>query len=164
MISSAPVDLYFSRWEANSRSTISRFRCRTCAMSVITGPVIVPKFAACCAKWATRALQISFLLGMQAMFGQEPPTHRRSTATVRRPDCAICHASSFPPWPLPNTKTSTCSVTGIASLLSDYATAPFLDFGCDNHDVSGRCLDLRLDVGKRICADAAIRTPMTSEE
>src|SRR5271155_378719 len=80
---------------------MSRLRWRTLAMSVVTGAVIVPNCGACCARWATRALQISFLLGMQAMLGQEPPTQRRSTTAVRRPDPAMCQASSLPPWPLP---------------------------------------------------------------
>jgi len=39
MINSAPVDLCFSRWNAISRSTISRLRCRTRAISVVTGLV-----------------------------------------------------------------------------------------------------------------------------
>ena len=46
---------------------------------------------------ATFALQISFLLGRQLMFGQEPPIHRRSTTAVRRPDRARCQARSLPP-------------------------------------------------------------------
>jgi len=37
------------------------------------------------AKSATFALQISFLLGMQLILGQEPPIHRRSTTAVRLP-------------------------------------------------------------------------------
>ena len=32
---------------------------------------------------ATFALQMTFLLGIQAIFGQEPPIHRRSTTAVR---------------------------------------------------------------------------------
>ena len=55
------------------------------------------------------ALQISFLLGRQAMLGQEPPIHRRSTTAVRRPDRAICQASNLPPCPLPRIRTSNCS-------------------------------------------------------
>src|SRR5215831_1447340 len=49
------------------------------------------------------------LLGRQAMLGQEPPTHRRSTTAVRRPDCAMCQASNLPPFPLPRISTSNCS-------------------------------------------------------
>jgi hypothetical protein len=49
----------------------------------------VPNWAALCARCATLALQISFWLGRQAMFGQEPPIHRRSTTAVRRPNRPI---------------------------------------------------------------------------
>jgi hypothetical protein len=65
---------------------MSRLRWRTFAMSVLTAPVIVPKCAAWCTKCATLALQISFLLGRQAMFGQDPPIHRRSIRDVLKPD------------------------------------------------------------------------------
>jgi hypothetical protein len=100
------------------RSTISRLRWRTFAMSVATVPVIVPNCAACRARCATRAPQTTFLLGMQAMLGQEPPTYRRSTTAVRRPDRAMCHASSLPPWPLPRISTSSRSGSGIAFSMS----------------------------------------------
>src|SRR4029453_3920579 len=50
-----------------------RLRCRTVAMSMATGPVMVPNCAAWCTRYATLALQISFLLGRQLMLGQEPP-------------------------------------------------------------------------------------------
>src|ERR1700730_19349107 len=43
------------------------------------------------------------------MLGHEPPTQRRSTTAVRRPDCAICHASSFPLFPLPRMRMLNCS-------------------------------------------------------
>src|SRR5258706_16212439 len=43
---------------------------------------------------------------MQAPLTQEPPTPRRSTTAVRRPDCAMCQATSLPPVPLPSTRTS----------------------------------------------------------
>jgi hypothetical protein len=52
------------------------------------------------------ALAISFLLGMQAMLGQEPPIQRRSTTAPLCPDCAMCQAKSLPPVPLPRTRTS----------------------------------------------------------
>src|SRR5215831_16849700 len=90
-------------------STISRLRCRTFAMSITTGPVTMPNCAAWRIRCATLALQISFLLGRQAMLGQEPPIHRRSTTAVRRPDPAICQANTLPPAPLPRIKISTCS-------------------------------------------------------
>src|SRR5215475_9945154 len=65
-----------------------------------------------------RALQISFLLGRQAMLGQEPPIHRRSTTAVRRPYRAMCQASNLPPNPLPRTKTSTGSASDMKIPLS----------------------------------------------
>src|SRR5258705_4567368 len=43
---------------------------------------------------------------MHATLTQEPPIHRRSTTAVRRPDCAMCQATSLPPVPLPSTRTS----------------------------------------------------------
>jgi hypothetical protein len=36
------------------------------------------------------APQISFLLGMQAIFGRERPTQRRLTTAVHRPACTMC--------------------------------------------------------------------------
>src|SRR5882762_8074174 len=54
---------------------------------------------------------------MQAMLGQEPPIHRRSTTAVRRPDRAISQARSLPPAPLPRTKISNCSGWDMSVLL-----------------------------------------------
>ena len=69
------------------------------ATTVAEPVMLVPN----CTAWRTRcetfALQISFLLGMQLMFGHEPPMYWRSTTAVRRPTRAICHASNFPPAP-----------------------------------------------------------------
>src|SRR5262249_59931953 len=85
--------------------------------SVLTGPVIiVPNCAACWVRCATLALQISFLLGRQAILGQEPPIHRRSTTAVRRPDRAICQATFLPPSPLPRIRTSNCSGSDMSFL------------------------------------------------
>src|SRR5215470_12832527 len=75
-------------------------------MSIATGPATMPNCAAWRIRCATLALEISFLLGMQAMLGQEPPIHRRSTTAVRRPAVAICQATSLPPVPLPSTRVS----------------------------------------------------------
>src|ERR1700747_1668924 len=66
-------------------STILRLRWRTVAISTVTGPVTAPNCVAWRARWATFALQISFLLGRQAMLGHDPPIQRRSTTAVRRP-------------------------------------------------------------------------------
>src|SRR5438093_8510393 len=103
---------------------MSRLRCRTLAMSTVAEPVmLVPN----CAAWRTRcetfALQISFLLGMQLMFGHEPPMYRRSTTAVRRPARAICHASNFPPAPLPRTRISNRS--GCDMRFTPYVAASF---------------------------------------
>src|SRR5262245_38585506 len=49
-------------------------------MSMATGPVMVPNCAAWRTRYATFALQISFLLGRQLMLGQEP----RYTGAPRR--------------------------------------------------------------------------------
>ena len=57
-------------------------------MSTVTEPVSVPYSPPWRARCATLAFTISFLLGMQAMFGQEPPIQRLSTTAVCRPDCA----------------------------------------------------------------------------
>ena len=46
------------------------------------GPVTIPNAAACFTRCVTLALQISFLLGRQLMFGQEPPIQRRSTTAA----------------------------------------------------------------------------------
>src|SRR5688572_11845225 len=51
-----------------------------------------------------------FLLGRQAMFGQEPPTNFRSTSAVRWPSFDRVHARYLPASPLPITRTSQCSV------------------------------------------------------
>src|SRR5262249_54712391 len=76
MINSAPVVLKLCRCAAISRLTMSRLRLTTVSMSVVTGPVTTPNCAPCRARCATFALQISFLLGRQAMLGQEPPIQR----------------------------------------------------------------------------------------
>src|SRR5213595_2514053 len=75
---------------AISPSTMWLFRPRTRTISVTAEPVTIPNSAACFTSVATFALQTSFLLGRQLTFGQEPPIHRRSTTTVRRPALAPC--------------------------------------------------------------------------
>src|SRR5262249_41641019 len=106
MISSAPLCRYRSRCTAIRPSTISRLRWRTLAMSTATEPVTIPNRAAWCSRSATLALQISFLLGRQLMFGHDPPIQRRSTTATRRPERARCQASFLPPSPLPSTTSS----------------------------------------------------------
>src|SRR5712664_4413073 len=90
-------------------STISRFRASTRFMSVAVEPVTMPKRSAWRTRSATFALQISFLLGRQLVFGQEPPINLRSTTAVRCPDLAMCQARYLPPSPLPRTSISKCS-------------------------------------------------------
>src|SRR5207244_5393162 len=101
---------------------MSRLRWRTFTMSTATRSVVVPNSALWRATYATFALQISFLLGMQLMFGHEPPIHRRSTTAVRRPDRARSQASSFPPCPLPSTSASYRSGAAIRSLQAEGAS------------------------------------------
>src|SRR6516225_8525979 len=54
-----------------------------------------------------------FLLGRQAMLGQEPPTYFRSMTTACFPVLARVHAMYFPASPLPNTTTSYSSIVCI---------------------------------------------------
>src|SRR5260370_749288 len=103
---------------------MSRLRRRTVTMSIATRPVVVPNSAACRATYATFALQISFLLGMQLTFGQEPPIHWPSTTAVRRPDRARCQASSLPPAPLPRMSASNRSSATMSSSRSKDASSP----------------------------------------
>ncbi len=49
------------------------------------------------------------LAGHTGDVGTGPPMYRRSTRTTRCPDGARCHASKFPPEPLPRIRTSKCS-------------------------------------------------------
>src|SRR3977135_330771 len=90
-------------------STMSRFRASTPFMYVWAGPGVIPKRSAWRTRSATFALQISFLLGRQLVFGQEPPINLRSTTAVRGPDLAMCQARYLPPSPLPRTSISKCS-------------------------------------------------------
>src|SRR6202795_3254252 len=78
-------------------STISRFRASTRFMSVAVEPVTIPKRSAWRTRSATFALQISFLLGRQLVFGQEPPINLRSTTAVRCPHLAVCQARNLGP-------------------------------------------------------------------
>ena len=80
---------------------MARLRSTTLFMLTKTRPVVTPNSRARATVWATRALQISFLLGRQLMFGQEPPIQRRSITATFRPACARCQARYLPPSPLP---------------------------------------------------------------
>src|SRR5271155_128738 len=70
-------------------------------------------------KSATFALQISFLLGRQLVFGQEPPISLRSTTATRLPDLAVCQARYLPPSPLPMTRRSKVSAAGMLILVHE---------------------------------------------
>src|SRR4051812_32977262 len=59
-----------------------------------------------------------FLLGRHAMFGHEPPMYFRSIEAVRLPSRANVQAISFPPVPLPNTRTSYFSGSLLAMIAS----------------------------------------------
>jgi hypothetical protein len=62
------------------------------------------------------ALRITFLLGKHAIFGHDPPIYFRSTTAVRWPACAIVHVRCFPASPLPITRISKRSISGIIHL------------------------------------------------
>src|ERR1700731_1108046 len=53
---------------------------------------------------------MTFLLGRQATFGQEPPTIARSTTTVFWPWLARVQPMSFPATPLPMIRFCPCSM------------------------------------------------------
>src|SRR3979490_2770842 len=78
-------------------------------MSTEAAPAMLPNRSAWRTRSATLALQISFLLGRQLVFGQEPPINLRSTTAERCPDLAMCQARYLPPSPLPRTSISKCS-------------------------------------------------------
>src|SRR5262252_7448601 len=63
-----------------------------------------------------------FLLGRQAILGQEPPINFRSMTTARIPFLAKVQAMYLPASPLPSTTTSYSSgcVTGVCIDLSGY--------------------------------------------
>jgi hypothetical protein len=67
--------------------------------------------------------QISFLLGRQAMLGQEPPIQRHSTTAVRRPDRARCQARSLPPAPQRQASHQRAIDGELVSLVHRYSTS-----------------------------------------
>ena len=78
-------------------------------MLMVIAPVRTPNAAARAVSEATFALWMTFLLGKQATFGQEPPTSFRSMSAVRWPSFDSVHARYLPASPLPTTTTSYCS-------------------------------------------------------
>jgi len=110
MINSAPVVLYCCKWKS-----ISRLPCHACAGEPLPcrsqrdgRRTELPRRDA--PECATLALQISFLLGRQAMLGQDP----RSIGAPRRAAVAsiapLCQASNLPPCPLPGSGLQTVLV------------------------------------------------------
>src|SRR5262249_36614653 len=95
-------------------------------ISIVVEPVIIPNDFAWCTRSATLALQISFLLGRQLMFGHDPPIHFRSTTAVRCPVLARCQLSSLPPAPLPRTRASYRSVEVIMTRKNKQESRPAL--------------------------------------
>src|ERR1700692_2492152 len=130
-------------------STISRFRASTRFMSVAVEPVTMPKRSAWRTRSATFALQISFLLGRQLVFGQEPPINLRSTTAVRCPDLAMCQARYLPPSPLPRTSISKCSGRDIfnsSSFGSERLLLPRRQLAVPVDDGGCTCLIHKIDV------------------
>src|SRR5665213_785450 len=87
-------------------ATIESLRALTFFMSTETWPADTPKSAARRAMWATRALAISDLVGMQPLLTQVPPIWARSTSSVFLPAPARRAASGGPDWPPPITMAS----------------------------------------------------------
>src|SRR6188508_2214881 len=85
-------------------------------MSTVAPSIDTPYDEARPIRSATLALRITFLLGRQAMFGQDPPTSARSITTTARPCWARCHAMYLPASPPPRTTFSMCTISVIARL------------------------------------------------
>src|SRR4029453_14682027 len=109
---SAPLDLKLARCISIRPSTIFRLRSRTPVMLIRQLSLVMPNSSLLAKYDATLALWITFLLGRQAIFGQEPPIYFRSTTTARVPFLAWVHAMYLPDSPLP--KTTTSNVLGSA--------------------------------------------------
>ena len=70
-------------------------------MSTRTDPVTTPRPFVGWTSETALALWMTFLLGRQATFGQEPPTIDRSTTTLFWPWLARVQARILPATPLP---------------------------------------------------------------
>lgn len=84
---------------------------RTQKTYMAIGPVRIPNSRCRPNSEATLAVWMMFLLGRQAMFGQDPPMSFRSTTAVLLPSLAIAQARDLPPAPLPSTRTSYLSAS-----------------------------------------------------
>src|SRR5205807_1102973 len=85
------------------------------------------------------ALWMTYLLGRQAMFGQEPPTYFRSTTTVFIPFLARVQERSLPAAPLPRMSRSNSS-----ALIADAALLLVAGLSkCSVVSMSFSCLVIR---------------------
>src|SRR5215469_3653056 len=75
-------------------------------MSILQLSLLIPNSSLLQKYEATFALWMMFLLGRQAMLGQEPPIYFRSMTAVFIPLLARLHEINLPPAPLPSTRTS----------------------------------------------------------
>src|ERR1700682_5025347 len=124
-------------------STLSRFRASTRLIWAAVDHVTMQRRSAWRTRSATFALQISFLLGRQLVFGQEPPINLRSTTAVRCPDLAVCQARYLPPSPLPRTIISKCSGRDIFNS-SSFGGARHADEHLDPREQVVRSLAIRM--------------------
>src|SRR5258708_17146756 len=69
---------------------------------------------------------MTFLLGRQAMLGQEPPRYLRSIVATGCPCCANVHARNFDPVPLPSITRSYSSASVILALVLDEEVSTLL--------------------------------------
>src|ERR1700758_2108860 len=115
---SAPLPLKLARCISIRPSTIFRLWSRTPAMLICQLSFVIPNSSLLAKYEAILALWIMFLLGRQAMFGQDPPIYFRSTTTARIPFLAWVQATYLPASPPPRTTTSYFSVGIALSLLS----------------------------------------------
>src|SRR5215471_7612745 len=86
--------------------TIFRLRSRTAGMDMFQVFLVIPNSSLRLKQEATLALWIMFLLGRQAMLGQEPPIYFRSITAAFIPFLASVQARNLPASPLPRTRRS----------------------------------------------------------
>src|SRR6516164_9899476 len=102
----APLALKLARCISTSPLTILRLRSRTADMLIWVLSLVMPNSPLLQKYEATFALWMIFLLGRQAMLGQEPPIYFRSMTTARIPFLAEVQALYLPASPLPSTTRS----------------------------------------------------------
>jgi len=99
MTSSAPLSSYKSSCTSTRFLTILRLRSRTARILIPQLFLVMPNSSLLRKYEATLALWMTFLVGRQAMFWQEPPTYFRSMATVFIPSLARVQEMSLPARP-----------------------------------------------------------------